>query len=101
MSVFMGVDPVGGRPFMQDPVKWTSENFSSTYFVNKGKMATLTIFQTVSLPTVPLSTIRLRSVGWSTVRMPNIGRFRAILGSQQGLSGLLNGSLGLNGTVGL
>jgi hypothetical protein len=47
-----------------------------------------------------LSTIRLRSVGWSTVRMPNIGRFRAILGSQQGLSGLLNGSLGLNGTVG-
>ena len=32
--------------------------------------------------------------------MPNIGRFRAILGSQQGLSGPLNGSLGLNGTVG-
>jgi hypothetical protein len=54
-----------------------------------------------STPTVPLSTIGLRSVRWSTVTVPNIGHFRAILGSQKGVSGLLNGSRGLNGTVGL
>ncbi len=33
--------------------------------------------------------------------MPNIGYFRAILGSQKGLSGLFNEALGLNVTVGL
>ena len=52
-------------------------------------------------PTVTLTIIALRSVGWSTVRVPNIGHFRAILGSQKGLSRLLNGSLGPSVTVGL
>ena len=52
-------------------------------------------------PTVTLSIIVLCSVGWSTGRGPNIGHFRAFLGSQNSVSGLLNGSLGLSGTVGL
>ena len=50
---------------------------------------------------MPLSAIGLRSVGWNTVRAPNIGHFRVILGAKKGLSGLLMGSPGLNGTVGL
>ena len=54
-----------------------------------------------SSPTVPLSAIGLRSVGWNTVRAPNIGHFRVVLGAHKGLSGLLMGSPGLNGTVGL
>jgi hypothetical protein len=33
--------------------------------------------------------------------VPNIGHFRAIFGSQEGLSGLLNGSLALSVTVGI
>ena len=57
--------------------------------------------RTPSSPTVTLTIIALRSVGWSTVRVPNIGHFRAILGSQKGLSRLLNGSLGPSVTVGL
>ena len=52
-------------------------------------------------PTVPLTAIGLRSVGWNTVRVPNIGHFRVVLGAHKGLSGLLKGSPGLNGTVGL
>jgi transposase len=46
-------------------------------------------------PTVTLTITALRSVGWSTVRVPNIGHFQAILGSKKGISGLVNGSLGL------
>ncbi len=56
--------------------------------------------KTVSNPTVTLSIIALRSVGQRTLRVPNIGHFRAIFGSQKGLSGLLNGSLALSVTVG-
>ena len=56
--------------------------------------------RTLRLPTVPLGIIGLRSVGWSTDTVPNIGHFRAIRGCQKGVSGLLNGSRGLNGTVG-
>jgi len=52
-------------------------------------------------PTVTLSVIGLCSVRWSTVRGPNIGHFGAFLGSLKGVSGLLNGSLGLSVTVGL
>ncbi len=54
-----------------------------------------------SNPTVPLSVIGLRSVCWSTIRVPNIVHSGAFLGSKTGLLGLLNGSLGLSGTVGL
>ena len=54
-----------------------------------------------SSPTVTLNVIGLCSVGWSTVGVPNIGYFGAFLGSQKGLSGLLNGSLGLSVAVGL
>src|SRR3712207_9014120 len=59
------------------------------------------VCKTVSNPTVTLSIIALRSVGQRTLRVPNIGHFRAIFGSQEGLSGLLNGSLALSVTVGL
>jgi hypothetical protein len=52
-------------------------------------------------PTVTLSILALRSVGQSTVAVPDTGHFRAILGSQKGLSELLNGSLPLSVTVGL
>ncbi len=48
-----------------------------------------------------LSIIELRSGGWSTVRALNIGYFGVFLGSQKGVSGLFNGSLGLSVTVGL
>ena len=58
-------------------------------------------YQTRSNPTVTLSVIGLCSVRWSTVRGPNIGHFGAFLGSLKGVSGLLDGSLGLSVTVGL
>jgi hypothetical protein len=58
-------------------------------------------FQTVSSPTVTLNVIALPSVGRSTVTVPIFVHFRAIFGSQKGISGLLNGSLGLSVTVGL
>lgn len=57
--------------------------------------------QVAPRPTVPLSILTLHSVSRSTARVPNIGHFRAILGSQKGVLGLLNGSLGLSVTVGL
>jgi hypothetical protein len=50
---------------------------------------------------VTLNVIALRRVDWRTVRVPNIGHFRAIFGSQEGVSGLFNRSLGLSVTVGL
>ncbi len=50
---------------------------------------------------VTLSVIGLRSVRCSTVGVPNIERSGVFLGSQRGLSELLNGSLGLSVTVGL
>jgi hypothetical protein len=56
-------------------------------------------YQTRSNPTVTLSVIGLCSVRWSTVRGPNIGHFGAFLGSLKGVSGLLDGSLGLSVTV--
>jgi hypothetical protein len=58
-------------------------------------------YQTGSNPTVTLSVIEVRSVRCSTVRVPNIGHSGASLGSQEGISGLLNGPLGLSVTVGL
>ena len=48
-----------------------------------------------------LSLIALRSVVWSTVTLADIGYFRATVGSQKGLSGLLDWALSLSVTVGL
>src|SRR3712207_6118098 len=52
-------------------------------------------------PTATLNVIALRSAGRSSVRVPDMGHLGAYLGSQEGISGLLNGLLGLSVTVGL
>ncbi len=68
---------------------------------NFGEFRTGEVRRTPLLPTVTLSVIALRSVGWNTVRVPNVDHFRAILGSQKGVSRLLNGAFGLSAAVGL
>jgi hypothetical protein len=54
-----------------------------------------------ALSTVTLNIIALRSVERSTVTVPNSGHFRANLGSQESLSGLLDRALGLGLIVAL